>query len=89
MKKRYTSKKRGPRRYKKKSKSGRAAKKQQKAAMTYVHKKYTRVFQMLPEPGTDLFEATVSLIGGKNNSDVNNTATLFDVNQDTQLETDM
>lgn len=91
MKKRYTSRKshRGPRRYKRKAKSNRPARKQQKAAMTYVKKKYTRVFVMNPPVASDVFQATVSLIGGKNNQDPNNTASLFDVNQDTQLETDM
>ena len=90
MKKRYTShKKRGPRRYKKKAKSSRGARRQQKSALTYVKKKYTRVFQMEPAIGTDYWYQTISLIGGRNAADPVNTKTVFDNNQDNQMTADM
>lgn len=39
--------------------------------------------------GRDAFEATISLIGGKNSANSSGTVSINDVNQDTQLETDM
>jgi len=42
------------------------------------------------EDGSDAFEKTVSLIGGRNSTGVaTDTVTLSDVNQDDQLRTDM
>lgn len=37
----------------------------------------------------DVAQTTVSLIGAKNNTEAANTITLFDVNQDNQLGSDM
>jgi len=39
--------------------------------------------------GRDVYEATISLIGGKNTANSSGTVSINDVNQDTQLETDM
>ena len=69
--------------------SSRPAKKQQRAAMTWIRKKYTRVFTMDAEAGSDVWEQTVSLIGGRNATAPADTVTLTDVNQDNQLRTDM
>ncbi len=45
---------------------------------------------MTVEDGADVFENTVSLIGGRNGNGVpDTTITLADVNQDNQLRTDM
>ncbi len=57
--------------------------------MTWIRKKYTRVFTMVAEEGSDSWEQTVSIIGGPNASTPNSTVTLQDVNQDDQLKTDM
>ena len=69
--------------------SSRGAKKQQRAAMTWIRKKYTRVFTIDAEAGSDVWEQTVSLIGGRNATTPADTVTLTDVNQDNQLRTDM
>ncbi len=69
--------------------SSKFAKKQQRGAMTWIRKKYTRVFTMDCEAGTDSWNATVSLIAGKNVNAPADTVTLTDVNQDAQLATDM
>lgn len=58
-------------------------------ALTYVKKRYSRVFTMPIKAGRDAFEATISLIGGKNSANSSGTVSINDVNQDTQLETDM
>lgn len=57
--------------------------------MTWIRKKYTKVFTMRIGSGVDVYEKTISLIGSKNQSDEPNTFTLDDVNQDQQLDTDM
>lgn len=42
------------------------------------------------EDGSDVFEKTISLIGGRNSTGVaTDSITLADVNQDSQLRTDM
>ena len=44
----------------------------------------------MPVPeGKDVYEATISLIGGNNTANSTGTVTINDTNQDTQLETDM
>ena len=60
--------------------SSKFAKKQQRAAMTWIRKKYTKVFTMVAEEGSDSWEQTVSIIGGANESTPNDTITLQDVN---------
>lgn len=60
--------------------SSKFAKKQQRAAMTWIRKKYTKVFTMVAEEGSDSWEQTVSIIGGANESTPNSTITLQDVN---------
>jgi len=92
--KRYTSRKKsyGNRRYKKKrttKRSSKYARHQQKAASTWIRKKYTKVFTMDAEAGSDSWVQTVSLIGGRNAAGPADTTTLFDVNQDNQLRADM
>ncbi len=57
--------------------------------MTWVRKKYTKTFSLESPAGADRAAVTVSIIGGKNNQDPNSTCTLFNVDQDTQLKTDM
>ena len=84
----YRKKRVTRRRGAKKSSSG--ARVQQRAANTIVRKKYTRVFTMDVEDGSDVFEKTISFIGGRNSTGVpDTTVTLLDVNQDNQLRTDM
>lgn len=92
--KRYTSRRKsyGNRRYKKKrttKRSSKYARRQQTASSTWIRKKYTKVFTMDVEAGTDSWVQTVSLIGGRNANAPADTTTLFDVNQDNQLRTDM
>lgn len=94
MTKRYTSTRKsyGNRRYKKKrttKRSSKFARRQQQSAMTWIRKKYTKVFTMEVEAGTDSWEQTISLIGGRNATGPADTTTLFDVNQDNQLSADM
>lgn len=60
--------------------SSKFAKRQQRAAMTWIRKKYTKVFTMVAEEGSNSWEQTVSLIGGANESTPNDTVTLQDVN---------
>ena len=46
-----------------------------------IRKKYTRVFTMEVEDGSDAFEKTISLIGGRNSTGVpSDSVTLGDVN---------
>lgn len=86
----YRPKKYVPRRKKSYRKgSSRGARKQQKAAMTWIRKKYTKVFVMEVPADEIAYERTISLIGGKNTQNDGDTITLFDVNQDNQLRTDM
>jgi len=71
-------------------KSSKGARRQQRAANTVIRKKYTKVFLMDVEDGSEVYEATVSLIGGRNSSGVpDDSITLGDVNQDSQLRNDM
>jgi len=57
--------------------------------MTWIRKKYTRTFTLDALTAAESAQATISLIGGKNNQDPTNTVTLFDNNQDSQLAGDM
>jgi len=50
--------------------------------MTWIRKRYTKVFTMECEAGSNVWEQTVSLIGGRNTNLPADTTTLFDVNQD-------
>ncbi len=60
--------------------SSKFAKRQQRAAMTWIRKKYTKVFTMDVEKGALEWDQTVSLIGGANETTPNDTITLEDVN---------
>lgn len=44
---------------------------------------------MIAEAGSDAYEATISLIGGRNQNALADTICLFDCNQNTQMATDM
>lgn len=73
MKKRYISKKRYGNRYKKRTtkRSSKFARRQQKAASTWIRKKYQKVFTLRcnnpdAQNNTDVSNFTVSLIGGPN-----------------------
>ncbi len=58
--------------------------------MTWIRKKYTKIFQVPIIANNDNYSVTVSLIGAKNSNGVlGDTITLSDVNQDNQLTTDM
>jgi len=57
--------------------------------MTWIRKKYTKTFLIEVAAGAQETGWTVSLIGGRNNQNGPLTITLFDVNQDNQLKTDM
>jgi len=48
--------------------------------MTWIRKKYTRVFTMDIREGGEVYERTISLIGAKNPNNINGTITLTDVN---------
>lgn len=84
FKKRHTS-----RRKRTTKRSSNAARRQQKAASTWVRKKYTKVFEMRVASGTNVYNQTISLIGGKNSNDIPNTVTLESVDQDNNLTNDM
>ena len=78
-------KRRKRRTFRRKRRSSRAAgiaRRQQRAALTYVHKRYTKVFTLDARVNAENAFKTVSLIGGKNAADPANTLTLFSVNQD-------
>lgn len=80
-------------RRKRKGKSFKFARKQQRSSLTYIRKKYTKVFNfdtviVPPATTTNFSFYTVSLIGGENSNNPNRTITLFDVNQDGQLTTE-
>lgn len=88
--KRFSRKKKSFGRRKRTTKrSSKFARRQQKASMTWIRKKYTRVFTMTAPAASDVYAQTISLIGGRNANDPANTITLFDVNQDAQLTSDM
>ena len=85
MTKRYTSTRKayGNRRYKKRrttKRSSKYARKQQKQSSGWVRKKYTKVFTMDCEEGTDSWVQTISLIGGRNGNAPADTICLTDVN---------
>ena len=69
--------------------SSKFARRQQKASMTWIRKKYTKVFTMTVPAASDAYEQTISLIGGRNANAPASTITLFDVDQDAQLSSDM
>lgn len=69
--------------------SSKYARRQQKSASTWIRKKYTKTFIIKPEVDEEQSGYTVSLIGGRNAQTPGFTITLFDVNQDNQLATDM
>lgn len=91
MKKRYTrSRKYVPRRRKRTTaRSSKFARRQQKATSTWIRKKYTKTFLINALAADTQGGYTISLIGGRNNQNGNLTITLFDVNQDGQLDADM
>ena len=57
--------------------------------MTWIRKKYTKTYLINAAENTELGGYTISLIGGRNNQAGTATITLFDMNQDNQLRTDM
>ncbi len=63
-------------------KSSPFARRQQKSAMTWIRKKYTKTFTMDARTADSAAGYTISLIGAKNNQNPNFTITLNDVNQD-------
>ena len=79
----YRRKKRTTRR------SSKYARRQQKAASTWVRKKYTKTFVMDANTADQFASWTVSLIGGRNKQNPKETSTIYDVDQDTQLASDM
>ena len=93
MPKRYTSyrKKRTTFRRKRRTtkRSSKYARRQQRAASTWVMKKYTKTFVMDVADQAEAISYTLSLIGGRNLQTPTGTITLFDCNQDNQLRTDM
>lgn len=75
--------------YKKKSTARKFGSRMQHQASTYIRKRYTKVFLLNARLNGEVAQQTVSLIGSKNATDPTNTITLFDVNQDNQLGSDM
>ncbi len=77
--------------------AGKFARGMQNRALTYVKKRYTKVFTMdviggaAPGGGERSWERTISHVHNRNSNatDPNATITLFDVDQDSQLSTDM
>ena len=69
--------------------SNKPARRQQRAAMTYIRKKYTAVEVLNVNPASDVYERTISLIGGKNLTNPANTFTLTRTDNDNQLAADM
>jgi len=57
--------------------------------MTWIRKRYTKVYTMNCEAGSNEWGQTISLIGGKNTTVAADTITLGDISQDNQLRTDM
>ena len=58
--------------------------------MTYVRKRYTKTFSPTCAENKDRISFTIAHIGNRNsNSDPGETVTLYDVNQDNQLKSDM
>lgn len=57
--------------------------------MTWIRKKYTKTYLVQTADGQESAGYTISLIGGRNNQNPAFTITLFDMNQDNQLRTDM
>ncbi len=69
--------------------SSKFARHQQKAAMTWVRKKYQKVITMEIPAGADVWQKTVSLIGSKNATSPADTYTISEVNNDSQLGRDV
>jgi len=71
--------------------AGKFARGMQNRALTYVKKRYTKVFVAAVAEDDDVYERTVSHIHNRNSfsADPENTITLYDVDQDDQLGTDM
>lgn len=61
----------------------------QRAAYSYVKKKYTTVIPLTAEVGSDVVAGTISHIGGRNTTDPTNTSTLAVANPDFMLDQDM
>ena len=57
--------------------------------MTWIRKKYTKTYLIEADENNELGGYTISLIGGRNAQAPTATITLFDMNQDNQLRTDM
>lgn len=94
MKKRYTSKRRygtRKRRIYKKSKGAKTARRMQKAALSFVKKRYTLVLPLKVNDGSGGVSFSISHIGGVNSNapTSNETITLAQCNPDNQLTTDM
>jgi len=79
-KRKFSKKRRFPKRRSSRKGSSKGARVQQRAAMTWIRKKYTRVFTMDIREGGEVYERTISLIGAKNPNNINGTITLTDVN---------
>lgn len=69
--------------------SSKYARKQQKAASTWIRKKYTKTFVMDARTADSFASYTVSIIGGPNVQNPTETITLKSVDQDGQLSADM
>lgn len=61
----------------------------QKAAYSYVKKKYTQVKPLIAKVGQDTIAGTISHIGGRNTTTPNDTATIADCDPDNMLTADM
>ena len=83
MAKKFTRKRTFRRRRSFKSRRGRSGmNRMQKAAYSYVKKKYTRVYPIRVEAGEDFATVTVSHIGGRNGTTPNDTLCVTSVNPD-------
>lgn len=82
----YTAAKRAPvyrkKRSYKSSGSGRYARGMQESTFQYTKKKYTRVFPVVIQEGTDNSAITVSIMGGRNSTSPIDTLTLEAVDPD-------
>ena len=68
---------------------GKSMNRMQKAAYSYVKKKYTVVFPITALAGQAVAEATISHVGGRNNTTPANTVTLTGANPDGMAQIDM
>ncbi len=71
------------------STASRFARQIQTRSLTFVRKRYTKVFTIDAREGSDVGQFTISHIGGRNASFPGGTITLYDVDQDGQLTQDM